>query len=193
MNLASTALRRPVTTFMVFACFIVIGVISSQLLPLEFLPELDVPYIGIDIPYPGSTPEEIERRITRPAEEVLATISGIKKMESNTWESGTWIGIEFDWGVSTDIKALEAREKLESIRHLFPDDLERFYFFEEGIRIFPPRSFAICCAFSLAITSACFGKSDSSAKDTVAQKINIKRKKHLIIISSFLFAGPYLL
>ncbi|MFH1313808.1 MAG: efflux RND transporter permease subunit [Candidatus Eisenbacteria bacterium] len=127
MNITNTSLRRPVTTFMVFACFIVIGVIASQMLPLEFLPDIDVPYVGIEIPYPGSTPEEIERRITRPAEEVLATISGIKKMESNTWESGTWIGIEFDWGINTDIKSLEAREKLEGIRHLFPDDLERFH------------------------------------------------------------------
>ena len=127
MNLTDTSLRRPVTIFMVFACFIVIGVIASQMLPLEFLPDLDVPYVGLEIPYPGSTPEEIERRITRPAEEVLATISGIKKMESTTWESGTWIGIEFDWGVNTDVKSLEAREKLEGIRHLLPDDLERFY------------------------------------------------------------------
>lgn len=127
MNLTNTSLRRPVTTFMVFACFIVIGAISSQMLPLEFMPDLDAPFIGIDIPYPGSTPEEIERRITRPAEEVLATIGGIKKMESNTWESGAWIHIEFDWGSDTDVKALEAREKLEGIRHLFPSDLERFY------------------------------------------------------------------
>jgi HAE1 family hydrophobic/amphiphilic exporter-1 len=127
MNLMNASLRRPVTTFMVFACFIVIGVIASQMLPLEFLPDIDVPYVGVEIPYPGSTPEEIERRITQPAEEVLATISGIKKMESNTWESGTWIGIEFDWGINTDVKSLEAREKLDGIRHLLPDDLERFY------------------------------------------------------------------
>lgn len=127
MKLTDTSLKRPVTTLMIFTCFIVIGAISSQLLPLEFLPELDAPFIGVDIPYPGSTPEEIERRITRPAEEVLATISGIKRMSSSTWESGTWIHVEFDWGVDTDVKALEAKEKMDGIRHLLPDDLERFY------------------------------------------------------------------
>ena len=127
MSLTKTSLKRPVTTLMVFACFIVIGAISSQLLPLEFFPDLDAPFIGIDIPYPGSTPEEIERRITRPAEEVLATISGIKRMRSNTWESGTWIHVEFDWGVDTDVKSLEAKEKMDGIRHLLPADLERFY------------------------------------------------------------------
>ena len=127
MNLTRGALRRPVTTLMVFACFVVIGIISSQMLPLEFFPDVDAPFLGVDIPYPGSTPEEVERRITRPAEEVLATISDIKRMTSYSHENGAWVEMEFDWGIDSSIKALEAREKLEGIRHLFPDDLERFY------------------------------------------------------------------
>jgi HAE1 family hydrophobic/amphiphilic exporter-1 len=127
MNLTQTALKRPVTTLMFFVCFIVLGVISAKLLPMEFFPDLDAPFIFVDIPYPGSTPEEIERQITQPAEEVVATISGIKRMRSNSYPGGTWIHLEFDWGVDTDVKALEAKEKLESIRHLFPDDLERFF------------------------------------------------------------------
>jgi HAE1 family hydrophobic/amphiphilic exporter-1 len=112
---------------MIFVCFVVIGIIASRILPKEYFPDLDAPFIFIDIPYPGSTPEEIERQITKPAEEVLATISGIKIMESNSWESGCWIRLNFDWGVNTNIKALEAKEKLDGIRHLFPDDLERFF------------------------------------------------------------------
>jgi HAE1 family hydrophobic/amphiphilic exporter-1 len=127
MNLTETSLRRPVTTLMIFVCFIVLGVISAKLLPMEFFPDLDAPFIFVDIPYAGSTPEEIERQITQPAEEVIATISGIKQMESNSYSGGAWIRINFDWGVDTDVKALEAKEKLEGIRHLFPDDLERFF------------------------------------------------------------------
>ena len=127
MNLTRTSLRRPVTTLMFFVCFIVLGVISAKLLPMEFFPDLDAPFIFIDIPYPGSTPEEIERQITQPAEEVIATISGIKRMESNSHTGGAWIRLNFDWGVDTDVKALEAKERLEGIRHLFPDDLERFF------------------------------------------------------------------
>ena len=127
MNLTRTAIRRPVTTLMVFACFVVIGIISSQMLPLEFFPDVDAPFLGVDIPYPGSTPEEVERRITRPAEEVLATLSDVKRMSSYSHEGGAWVEMEFDWGIDSNIKALEAREKLEGIRHLLPDDLERFY------------------------------------------------------------------
>lgn len=127
MNLTDASLRRPVTTFMIFACFVVIGIISAKMLPLEFFPDLDAPFIFIEIPYPGSTPEEVERQITKPAEEIVATISGIKEMDSNSWESGCWIRLNFDWGVDANVKALEAREKLDGIRHLFPADVERFY------------------------------------------------------------------
>ncbi|MBC8182496.1 efflux RND transporter permease subunit [candidate division KSB1 bacterium] len=127
MNLTETSLRRPVTILMIFACFIVIGIISSRLLPLEYFPDLDAPFIAVEIPYPGSTPEEIERQITRPAEEVLATISGIKRMQSNSGENHANVFLEFDWGIDANVKALEAKEKLDGIRNQFPSDLERFF------------------------------------------------------------------
>ena len=127
MNLTDASLKRPVTTLMIFLCFVVLGVISAKLLPLEFFPDVDAPFIFVDIPYPGSTPEEIERQITKPVEEVVATISGIKKMDSNSYENGSWVRVEFDWGIDANVKALEAKEKIDGIRHLLPDDLERFF------------------------------------------------------------------
>ena len=127
MNITETAIRRPVTMFMILACCVVLGVVASRLLPLEFFPSLDAPFLGIELPYPNSTPEEIERQITKPAEEALATISGIKRMVSDSGENGTNIQIEFDWGTDANVRALEAKEKLDGIRHLFPDDFRRFY------------------------------------------------------------------
>ncbi|MFC1725139.1 efflux RND transporter permease subunit [candidate division KSB1 bacterium] len=126
MNLSESSLRRPVTTLVIFFCFIVVGIISSQLLPLEFLPDLDAPFVAVNIPYPGSTPEEVERQITKPVEEVLATISSVKRMTSNSGENFANVQLEFEWGVDTDIKAIEAKEKIDGIRSLLPDDLERF-------------------------------------------------------------------
>lgn len=119
------AIKRPVTTLMIFLCFIVVGVISSGLLPLEFFPDADNPFINIDIPYPNSTPEEVEQQITRPVEEVLATISGIKRMRSDSGENNANIFLEFKWGTDTEIKAIQAREKIDSIRDQLPPDVER--------------------------------------------------------------------
>ncbi|MCX5753234.1 MAG: efflux RND transporter permease subunit, partial [Candidatus Krumholzibacteria bacterium] len=53
--------------------------------------------------------------------------SGIKRMVSDSGENGANVQIEFDWGADANVKALEAKEKLDGIRHLFPDDFQRFY------------------------------------------------------------------
>jgi len=112
---------------MIFTCLIVIGMISTRLIPIEYFPEVQGAQISIEIPYPGSTPEEIERQITRPAEEVLGTITGVKRIISNSHDGGAWVQLEFNWGENTAIKAMEAQEKLNGIRHLWPADLERFF------------------------------------------------------------------
>jgi HAE1 family hydrophobic/amphiphilic exporter-1 len=127
MSLVQGSIKRPVTALVVFACLVVIGFISSRMLPLEFMPDFEVPYLGVEIPYPGSTPEEVERRITQPVEEVLATISGIKRMTSNSNEGGAYVQLNMEWGVDTNVKALEVREKIDGIRHLLPADMERYY------------------------------------------------------------------
>ncbi len=125
MNITDFSLRRPVMTLMIFLSFVVIGLISSRLLPLEFFPELDAPFVSINIPYPNSTPEEIEREITRPVEEILATISDVKRMVSDSSENSVNIFLEFDWGIDTDVKTIETKERIESIRNELPLDVER--------------------------------------------------------------------
>ena len=127
MNLTKTAIRRPVTTLMVFISLIMIGAISSRLIPLELFPSLELPFLVVNVPYPGSTPEEVERQITRPAEEVIATVSGIKRMESDSREDMAQIFLLFDWGEDTNVKAIEVREKLDGIRDQFPNDVERIF------------------------------------------------------------------
>ncbi len=125
MTPARFAMNRPVTIVMIFISMIAIGLVSSRLLPLEFFPAVDVPFIILDMPYQGSTPEEVEREITRPAEEVIATLSGIKRLESTSSSNGSRLEIQFDWGVDIAVKAVEARERMEAIRDQLPADLRR--------------------------------------------------------------------
>ena len=80
MSLAELSLRRPVTAVMFYVSLVVIGLIAAFRLPLEQFPDVNVPFIFVDLPYPGSTPEEVERTITRPAEEALATLTGLNIM-----------------------------------------------------------------------------------------------------------------
>ena len=115
---------------MVFACLTLIGVMGAQRLPLEFLPDIDFPGLNVSIPYRNSTPEEVERRITRPVEEVLATLSGVEHMESTSRDDGADIQIRFKLGEDMAVKGVEVRDKLDAIRATLPADIERINVFK---------------------------------------------------------------
>ncbi len=127
MSLTKLSMRRPITTLMVFLCFVMLGVITTPLIPLEYFPDLSEPNLWINIPYPGSTPEEVEREILRPVEEVLATMSDVRRMNSDAREDGASVRLNYDWGVDIKLKALEAREKLNGIQDQLPVDVERIF------------------------------------------------------------------
>ncbi|MBD9368128.1 efflux RND transporter permease subunit [Xanthomonas sp. XNM01] len=128
MSVSEFSIKRPITTIMCFVSLVVVGLIASFRLPLEALPDVSAPFLFVQLPYSGSTPEEIERTILRPAEETLATLTGVKRMRSNATADGAGIFIEFsDWDRDVSIAASEARERLDAIRDEFPDDFQRYY------------------------------------------------------------------
>ncbi|MEX2497048.1 MAG: efflux RND transporter permease subunit [Woeseia sp.] len=129
MRHTELALRRPVTTVVIYVALALVGLMASRLLPLEKFPDIEFPGIFVQIPYEGSTPEEIERLITRPVEEALATLSGVEQMESTSSENQAQIFLEFGWGQSMGAKGIEARAKVDGIRHQLPDDLRRIFIF----------------------------------------------------------------
>jgi len=127
VSIAEFSIKRPVTTIMFFVSLFVIGLIAAIRLPLEAFPEVSPPFIFVSLPYAGSTPEEVERTVLRPAEEALATMSGIKRMDSNATSSGAQVFMQFsDWSRDVAIAASEARERLDAIRDELPDDLKRY-------------------------------------------------------------------
>ena len=129
MKHTEIALQRPVTTVVVFVALSLVGLIAARLLPLEELPDIEFPGIVVQIPYEGSTPEEIERLITRPVEEALATLSGVERMSSSSRENSAEIFLQFGWDQSMGSKGIEARAKVDGVRHLLPDDVRRVLVF----------------------------------------------------------------
>lgn len=124
-GLARFALSHPVTISMCFLSMLLFGVLAAKWLPLEKFPGIDIPQIVVEVPYRDATPAEVERMITRPIEEVLATMSGIKRMRATSFENRAQVFIEFDWDENIKAKSIEAREKIDAIRQTLPDDVER--------------------------------------------------------------------
>ncbi len=129
MKHTEIALRRPVTTTVVFVALALVGLIASRLLPLEKWPDIEFPGIFIEIPYEGSTPEEVERLITRPIEEALATLSGVERMSSSSGENMSQVFLQFGWDENMGSKGIEARAKVDGIRHELPADVRRIFIY----------------------------------------------------------------
>jgi len=128
VSVAEFSIKRPVTTVMFFVSLFVVGLIAAVRLPLEALPSITFPGIFVQLPYSGSTPEEVERTVLRPVEEAVSTMSGVKRMEGSAGSEGASMFIQFtDWERDASIAASEARERIDAIRDDLPDDLQRYF------------------------------------------------------------------
>ncbi len=125
MRLAELSVHRPVATFMGLVSLVVLGAVAVMRLPLAFLPTVDAPFIAISVPYPNSSPTQVEREVVKPLEEALATLSGVKKLTSTASADSAQIQLQFSWGQSIDMIRLKVGEKIDQVRKDLPADVER--------------------------------------------------------------------
>ncbi|HVS03324.1 MAG TPA: efflux RND transporter permease subunit, partial [Thermoanaerobaculia bacterium] len=120
MNLPKLAVRRPITATMALLSVLVVGGIALFRLPLAFLPEVDAPFLVVSVPYPNSNPSQVEREITRPVEEILSTLPGLKKLQAESTADGAQFFCEFSWGKSLDVVRMQVSEKMDQVEPSLP-------------------------------------------------------------------------
>jgi HAE1 family hydrophobic/amphiphilic exporter-1 len=121
------AVERRVTMAMVVLGIVVMGVLSLQRLPLEFMPTFASSSISVWAPYNSSSPEEVERLIVRPLEDILSTINGVERLTARASASSAEVELEFTDDTEMDLHAVEVRDRVDRVRNELPDDLERVY------------------------------------------------------------------
>jgi HAE1 family hydrophobic/amphiphilic exporter-1 len=129
MRHTEIALHRPVTTVMIFLAVLAVGLISARLLRLENFPDITFPGMRVAVPYPGSTPEEMEQLVVRPIEEALATLSGIEEIRASARPDEATFDLQFNWDRDAEAAAFEVRTKLDSIRSELPAGADRILMF----------------------------------------------------------------
>lgn len=120
MNLPKLAVNRPITTLMILTCVVIIAGISLSRMKLAFLPEVDAPFIFVQIPYPNSNPTQIEKEITKPVEELLATLPDVKALNASSTADMAQFFVEFDWGQDIDVVRMLVSEKMDSFKPSLP-------------------------------------------------------------------------
>ena len=123
MNLTRTAIQRPVTVFMFVIAVILFGVVSLDRLPLNLLPEISYPSLTIRTEYPDTGPVEIESLVTRPIEEQVGVVPGLRRLSSTSRSGESEVVLEFAWDTNMDLASLDVREKLDLI--VPPEDAEK--------------------------------------------------------------------
>lgn len=109
----SFPLRRPVTTAMLFLTLIVFGWRSYQQLPINLMPDISYPTLTVRTEYEGAAPEDVEKLVTRPLEEMLSIVSGVVEISSISRPGLSEIVLEFTWGTEMNVAQQDVRDRLD--------------------------------------------------------------------------------
>jgi len=124
MWISDTSIKRPVFATMVIASFVVLGIVSMTRLGIDLFPEVNFPFVNVSVIYPGAAPEEVETLVTKPIEDAVAGINGVKRVISTSTEGFSRVGIELRLEVDAQAAAAEVREKVAAIRGRLPQQIE---------------------------------------------------------------------
>ena len=125
VKIAEFSVARPVTVAMTTLSLLVLGVVSLKRLPLEQLPSISSSGIRVNATYRNTAPEEVERLITLPLEEVLATLKNIDSISSSSSQDRASVRVDFKAGTNMDLANMEVRERIDQVSGLLPEDLDR--------------------------------------------------------------------
>ena len=124
MWISDTSIKRPVFATMVIVSFMVLGVVSLGRLGIDLFPEVNFPFVNVMVPYPGAGPEEVETLVTRPIEDAVAGINGVKRVVSTSTEGLAMVGIELRLEIDPQAATAEVREKVAAIRARLPEQIK---------------------------------------------------------------------
>lgn len=137
MKLPDLAVKRPVAIIMVFLVVLLLGAVSMSKLKMDLFPELDLPMAIALTSYEGVGPEEIENLVTRPIEGALGTVNGIKNISSVSSKGSSLVYVEFAWGTDMNFAVTQMREKIDFVKAMLPQDVEKTMLFKLDPNMMP--------------------------------------------------------
>ena len=125
MSLYSTAVNKPVSTIMIFIAIIVLGIFSITYIPVDLMPDMDIPMISVITTYPGANAEDIEINVTKPMENQLNSLQNLKKLTSSSKDNVSYVACEFEYGINMDEASNNVRDAVSLAENNLPDDCEK--------------------------------------------------------------------
>ena len=115
------SVKKPYTVLVMVVAILVLGYVSFTRMTPELFPNINLPYVAVMTPWPGAAPEEVEKNVTIPLEEQLATLDDLKNIQSESMESYSLILLEFESDANLDIVSVDIRDKVDLADNGFED------------------------------------------------------------------------
>jgi len=122
MKLTEVAIKRPAFMTMIFVALAVLGLYGYLQMGVDLLPKMDWPMVFVSTVYPGAGPEEVETQITKPIEESLSSLSGLKSLRAYSGENVAFFVIEFEMSVDVNVALNEVERKINEVKTTLPED-----------------------------------------------------------------------
>ncbi|MDL1980818.1 MAG: efflux RND transporter permease subunit [Deltaproteobacteria bacterium] len=137
MKLPEIAVRRPVTTIMVFAALVMIGTVAFFKLNLDLLPDIEPPAVSVITPYPGASAVDVESEVTKYLEDQLSTTPDLDRLESKSKDNISIVTCIFDWGTDLDVAVNDIREKIDLAKPDMADGAKEPFIFKFSSSMVP--------------------------------------------------------
>jgi hydrophobic/amphiphilic exporter-1 (mainly G- bacteria), HAE1 family len=124
MFISDTAIKRPVLTVVSMLALVIFGIVALLQLDTDEYPEINAPIVVVAIPYPGASPDVVEREVIEPIEEVISGISGLDRMTSSSLDGFGTIIVEFVFEKDPQQATQEIRDEISGIRNDLPAEME---------------------------------------------------------------------
>ena len=124
MKIYESAVRKPISTALIFVAVIVFGLFSVTKLGVDYYPEIEIPYVSVITMYPGGNAEDIETNITRVLEDQLNSVDNLDKITSQSKDNVSIVTLEFEYGCDITEAANDVRDVVSRTQSLLPDNVE---------------------------------------------------------------------
>lgn len=141
--LPKLSVKKPMTIFVAVIVVIVLGIVSVFKMTPDLLPNMDFPYAIILTTYPRQTPETVESVVTKPLEQSLSTIDGVKTITSTSSDNYSILTLEFEDGTNMDTATVDMRGNLDTIKDAWPDGVGSPYLMKINPNMMPVAMVAV--------------------------------------------------
>jgi HAE1 family hydrophobic/amphiphilic exporter-1 len=137
MSLYESAVKKPITTALIFIGVAILGLFSLSRLPIDLFPDIEVNSLTVITAYPGASASDIETNVTRPMENVLNTVENLKKITSQSKDNMSLVTLEFNYGSDINIATNDVRDKIDMVKTQLPDEITNPIIFKFSMDMIP--------------------------------------------------------